>query len=475
MMRDFSGSRISFESFEQLKTSRLIGAAAVWHLLATAMLFLVGRLRLMPGQFEENGLGAFASDGFRYQLQVRYLANLLMHGHGWSWLDAPAQLHVKLYSLSYTLFSSWAGFNILTIEPINLFYYLVTLVFTFQLAQEIFDRRIALLASLIIALWPSYLLHTTQLLRDPLLMSAILVLVLAISLWLTKNLSWHRGLLVGAVAILSALVIWIVRIAMWDVARAVVLLGVVLFVIRQLRERRWLKGNMLGAALLVAAVILIPQARTIFQEMTRQEEKKSAVTSSGGGSSRGVSDQEWQQMTFAEKMHDAPLPLWQRIAEQRQAFVKPQGVYGAMPGSNIDADTQFHSMTDMILYLPRAVFVGLFAPFPSMWFGAGSQVGTSGRLLSGFEMLLTYLIEILALAGFWQKRQSLVVWLLALTVGMGATSLGLIVINIGTLYRVRYPFWMMLTILGAGGAAFVASKVFARRRAEEVEASVMAG
>lgn len=472
MKRDFSGLRARLESFEQIESSRLIGAAAALHLLTTLLLFVVGRLRIVPGQFEENGLGAFASDGFRYQLQVRYLANLLMHGHGTAWMNAPAQLHVKLYSLSYTLFSPWAGFNILTIEPLNLFYYLVTLVFTFQLAQEIFDRRIALFASLIIALWPSYLLHTTQLLRDPLLMSAILVLVLSISLWLTKDFSWQKGLLTCAVATLAALVIWIVRIAMWDVARAVILLAIVLFVIRQVRERRLLRGNALGAVLLIAAIFFIPQARTIYQEMTK-EEKKSAATSSGNYG--GVSDQEWQQMTFAEKMQDAPLPLWQRIAEQRQAFVKPQGIYGAIPGSNIDADTQFHSMTDMILYLPRAIFVGLFAPFPSMWFGAGSQVGSSGRLLSGFEMLLTYLIEILALVGFWLKRENLVAWLLALTVGMGATSLGLIVINIGTLYRVRYPFWMMLTILGAGGASFVASKIFARRRAEEVEATVVAG
>lgn len=473
MKRDFAGLRERLESFEQIKSSRLIGAAAVWHLLVTMLLFLAGRFRLVPNQFAENGLGAFASDGFRYQLQVRYFANLLMHGHGWAWLDAPAQLHVKLYSLSYMLFSLWAGFNILTIEPLNLFYYLLTLVFTFQLAQEIFDRRIALLAAAIIALWPSYLLHTTQLLRDPLLMCALLLLVLTISFWLTKNFSWRRGLLIGALGTLAALIIWIVRIAMWDVGRAIIVMGVLLLIVRQLLERRLMKGNVMGAALLIAAVFFIPQAKTIYQEMTKQEQKKSVAASQGGGG--GMSDSEWQQMTFAEKMQEGPLPLWQRIAEHRRAFVRPMGVYGAMPGSNIDADTQFNSMTDMILYLPRALFVGLFAPFPSMWLGMGSQVGNSGRLLSGFEMMLTYLIEMLALVGFWQKKENLVAWLLVLTVGMGATSLGLIVINIGTLYRVRYPFWMMMAILGAGGASVVASKIFARRRRATIEASVVVG
>jgi hypothetical protein len=34
----------------------------------------------------------------------------------------------------------------------------------------------------------------------------------------------------------------------------------------------------------------------------------------------------------------------------------------------------------------------------------------------------------------------------------GATSLGLIVLNVGTLYRLRYPFWIVSVVLGSIGA-----------------------
>jgi putative peptidoglycan lipid II flippase len=114
-------------------------------------------------------------------------------------------------------------------------------------------------------------------------------------------------------------------------------------------------------------------------------------------------------------------------------------------------DVQFNGWADMIRYLPRAAVIGFFSPFPDMWLAQGSQVGATGRRLSGLEMLFTYLIELLALAGLWYRRRELTVWLLALTAAVGATALGLIVLNIGSLYRVRYPFWMLLVVLGAGG------------------------
>jgi hypothetical protein len=33
---------------------------------------------------------------------------------------------------------------------------------------------------------------------------------------------------------------------------------------------------------------------------------------------------------------------------------------------------------------------------------------------------------------------------------LGMVALGLVVANLGTLYRMRYPFWILLVIMGAG-------------------------
>jgi hypothetical protein len=140
--------------------------------------------------------------------------------------------------------------------------------------------------------------------------------------------------------------------------------------------------------------------------------------------------------------------LWTRIKEGRARFKTEY----PNAGSNIDTEVQFNSMSDVIRYLPRAMVIGFFAPFPGMWFQAGELVGFQGRLLSGMETLLMYVVELLALFGLWHSRRRLAVWLLASVAILCLTAFGLIVLNVATLYRMRYTFWMLLIILGAHGA-----------------------
>jgi len=101
------------------------------------------------------------------------------------------------------------------------------------------------------------------------------------------------------------------------------------------------------------------------------------------------------------------------------------------------------------------VMIGYLAPFPNMWLGTGLQVSRAGRRLSGVEMLGVYLIEGLAMVGLWKGRRRFAVWFLWLVSAMGLTSLGLVVLNIGALYRLRYIFIILLLVLAAGGATSV--------------------
>jgi hypothetical protein len=150
------------------------------------------------------------------------------------------------------------------------------------------------------------------------------------------------------------------------------------------------------------------------------------------------------------------LPVEGQIARRREGFGLQVGPNGeSVPseaGSDIDKGIRFSSVGDIVRYLPRAVMVGFLAPFPNMWLAAGKQIGSSGRLLSGFETVLTYVIECFALIGLWRRRDLLTSWFLFLTATLGAVALGLIVNNMGALYRLRYPFWILLVVLGAGGA-----------------------
>jgi hypothetical protein len=136
-------------------------------------------------------------------------------------------------------------------------------------------------------------------------------------------------------------------------------------------------------------------------------------------------------------------------------------------GSNIDDDVRLNSLRDIVRYSPRAAAIGYFAPFPGMWFTPGKQVGSAGRRLVGAESLLMYVVEVLAACGMWLGRRRLAAWLLFLVAAAGMFAVGLVVANVGALYRIRYLFVIMLTVLAAEAVA----RSLGRRLGEEVGAA----
>lgn len=422
--------------FRRKRLPFLILAAAGLHVSITTLVFLVGKSGLMPGQFKQNGLGNFASDGFAYQAEVLELCDVLKNKGVIAWATWPTQLHVRLYSLPLFAINGGTSFNILTIEPLNLIYYLAILVMVFKLGKIAFNYRTGLIAAAIVALWPSFLLHTTQLLRDPLLVSAVLMLMLTITLCLKRDYVWHRGILLGMAGSAAIVLIRIVRLPMWSVLLAIIVLGVLFLTIRLIHQRRFPLGNVAFGLMMIAALVITPRFQNAFhnQQVVRRP--------------RTIVPEKVQELSVAEQ-----------IAVRRHGFdLRWDSTGEAFPsdaGSDIDTGVRFQSVFDIIRQVPRATVVGFFAPFPNMWLSAGKQVGVSGRLLSGFETLLTYVIECLALFGLWRERKHLSAWLLFLVVTLGAIAVGLVVGNVGALYRVRYPFWALLIVLGAGGADYL--------------------
>jgi hypothetical protein len=142
-------------------------------------------------------------------------------------------------------------------------------------------------------------------------------------------------------------------------------------------------------------------------------------------------------------VHDAGRPVWARVAARRSKFIEQ----GQQSGSMIDGDVMFSGSWDILKYIPRAMTIGFFAPFPTMWFTPGYNVGLIGRVMAGLETSLSYVIELLACIFFWRNRRRLDVWLLVLTVTVAVLALGLVVANLGTLYRIRYAFWILMLIM----------------------------
>ncbi|HJZ82352.1 MAG TPA: hypothetical protein VKD91_18465 [Pyrinomonadaceae bacterium] len=400
----------------RLSPRTALAAAAIFHIILILSLFGVGRLGWAGEKIDRDGIGEFARDSRPYKIAVAQLADLLKQGQVQSWIHSPEQFHLKVYSLSVLPLGFLFGNNILAVELLNLLYYLTILALVFGLGKLVAGERAAWLAAFIVAFWPSLLLHTTQFLRDPLVLTAFLALFTILTLLLKENLTWRYAAGAAIAGAVSMSVVWHSRREIWPVITAVVLLSALLLLIKIACLRKLFTFNLVVMAALIVLTFMMSRPAT------------------------GVVG---QPQSNAPKVSS----FWRRVANVRIGFIS-EGMN--VSGSMIDADVTFNSGTDVIKYVPRALEISYLAPFPLMWFKTGYNVGRLGRLISGLEMTLTYLFEALACFFVWRTKKHFSSWLLVLTTMIGMLALGLVVANVGTLYRMRYPFWVLLVIMGAG-------------------------
>lgn len=112
----------------------------------------------------------------------------------------------------------------------------------------------------------------------------------------------------------------------------------------------------------------------------------------------------------------------------------------------IDADDKPNSVASVISYLPRALLVGVFAPFPNTWLDKLSIP----KLVGVAETIIWYIISpgillILLYRRSIQLTVTLVFALFFITVFSFAQA------NVGTIYRVRYAFEFLLILIGIAG------------------------
>ena len=269
-----------------------------------------------------------------------------------AWLTDKAPFHCRLYSILFVTFGRLLGHNILAAEPLNLFYYFGILSCVYLLGREIFDVRAGLIAATIVALWPSLLFHSTQLIRDPLSIFCLLALLLMLTLLLRREFSWRVG---PAIGFAGAVIVTTVlggarehvghrhprggsrnRVAAW----------------RMIRRRRFFAGNVIAIALMLIAM------RCCSFAIRKHEPRgmKPPVT------------------PFAIPSATQPAPrdgifsrAIRQIGERRSGF----RVYHAQ-ASNIDSEVRLRSAGDVLRFVPRATVIGFFAPFPRMWVQQGS-------------------------------------------------------------------------------------------------------
>lgn len=180
---------------------------------------------------------------------------------------------------------------------------------------------------------------------------------------------------------------------------------------------------------------------------TAQELAEAKQEVSAWGRFAKVEEATWRTSWYVPRPLDAMI---QAIARNRHDLIA-EGRLGESSGT--DLDVQFSNVSDFLRYIPRAAQLAFLAPFPDQWFGMGYRAESwATRRIAGAEMCLAYLAFASLLLWGRNSFRKPEFWTIAFFSCTILILYGAVVTSVGSLYRMRAPFFLVLVSLGIAHA-----------------------
>ncbi len=373
-----------------------------------------------------NGIWKFALDSNSYHNDAVELLSAIRE-KGWSewWHHSPRFWHAKYIALMYWFLKPVP----LSMEPLNALLWSSNFILVFYISSCLLtDEKLSLIVASLFSFFPSYFMTTIQLMKDPFYILGVL-LYLAVWVWLWSRYEGDRcvrtiSFLVVAIGV-GFYVIINTRMYLRTVWMGITLLFYLFSLLR--KPKQWRIATLFFAIPLLifvttkAPIKLIGQVKPIYP------------------------------LVYSKWIPDGLEAKIIQLARSREGFCR--GYPNA--GSNIDTSVRFHSVSDIVRYLPRASEIGLFAPFPYFWFQKAKISGRISRLIVGGEMLILYLLYA-GIVGWLINKSPRIEDIVSLLWGMGMILLfSLVVTNLGTLHRMRHIYLLPVFIYGTAGLNYI--------------------
>lgn len=405
-------------------------------------------LPMMPSLHAGHGL--MIGDAIFFHEQALWLASQIEAG-GWSqWQLVPSAAttgNVGILAALYALF----GPEPLLFLPLNAAFHALGAVLVLLVALQLFPDRAGLrgglLAALVFLVFPSAMVWYGQNHKDAFAIVGFLLILLAL-LRALECVSWRQLLLNALVFVAGFFLVAIMRPHLpfiYLLAFGGAFAVVALFSLFR-RDGSGNRGLAAYAALLLLGCALLP---TITLSHSLVEGRADIVP---GSNSPIGSDWEWQESPYLPRSLDG---LLHKVSSVRVYFIGFGQLSGA--GSGVDESIKPQSAEELAFYLPRALQVGVFAPFPSFWIEKLSPA----RVISAIETLAFYLFFPGVLLMLWRRMSRGL--FICLAVALAVITVNAVVSpNLGTLHRVRFGQWFLFFIIGACGWVALCDSVAAR-------------
>lgn len=363
----------------------------------------------------------------------------------YGWL--PAGIAGALYAL--TVPAPWV------LAPLNAAIHATTAVLVIKvLLLFTDDRKRAFFAALPFIFFPSAMLWYTQIHREGYSILGMLLFIYGLLLIVRLDKEKASGWLVEGIGflytLLGVVVIWMVRphqVVIYQYMFATILLIIAVAMIIYLAKKHIQWNRVFRELIFLGLLVVIIYPFTLDEEAAKYQAPAKCLDVNDCYEDELISCEdvckiEWESTPWL------PAPIDNQLYSLSfLRSVSYQERYGKT-ASGIDYDITLRCVFDYVTYLPRAMQIAFLAPFPSEWFAEGTDAATTVfRRISAFEMSFVYLMLAPLIYSLWLWRHKLELYILVFFCTAMMMPIVYGIPNVGTIYRYRYGFLMLLVSL----------------------------
>lgn len=409
-----------------------------------ALIFQKLLLPLFPALQGSSGLLSADSTYF-HSVAVALAESIKIHGwSSWTVYPAPgASGNVAVLGALYAIFNHDPALII----PLNAAIHATTGICLFFIAQKLWDKEVGTYTGIIVAIlfviFPSSLNWYGQVHKDGYAIFGAVLVLYAVVLVLSSPYSRKNLVSSTACAVLGVATVAFVRpynLKLLFLALLVICFFhalSVLFLKNMRQQWRVCFSLSIIAVVVLAGVFLMDYRKDPGHEAGK------AYTS------LALSKEVWDFHGNGQSYSGAFLPDKLKGYLKSVAEVRVANIYytvSTQAKSGIDLTVMPDRPDAVFAYLPRAVQIALFAPFPSMWFDTFSVT----RLVAVAEMALWYMVAPGIFLSLYYKRSLAIAGAMLFSLCFLAVY-GLVLPNVGTLYRIRYLYLFVFIMIGISG------------------------
>ncbi len=429
-----------------------------------ALVFQKFLLPLVPSLHAGDGL--LTSDSIYFHTVAIELADRIRES-GWSnwslWPTQGCSANVAVLSILYVFFSPDPSLAI----PINAVLHASSGILIYLIALAIYPGRVGryagLIGSVLFIVFPSGLNWYAQIHKDGYAILGLLLVLYSWLRWVTAELCIRKFLMFLTGNILGGLLLLSVRPYAVDILFLAVLVLFLITLLSALLNKRWQSIRIIeGISAVLSIGLIVMVIHTYNLGDTYLPSNFNNINNIKNECPTAESWQ-WQSSEFTPSKVDN---YAKAITKVRLSFI----CSGYESNSIIDKHEAPENIGNLILYLPRVLQIALFAPFPETWL----QNVSITKIIGWVEIFIWYLLIPGVLFLLW-RYCTLPVWLVLSFSLVFLLVYGYVTANLGTLHRVRYPFIMILMLLGVfGWCKLILKRFHLNEFSKEIKSSYLA-